>query len=342
MDSFEMYGTETKVMQVYLPGDLQSMSGTSRTGSTSVVCNIADGFSFLPSYIDWSNVTEAYTGIAFYNSLANTSWTDLIEFFAEDGSHHGKVQANTIDGSLRIVDTTGATIDTTGTGLYSSGSWNYIEVYLKVGDAAAGQMIVRFNSVEIFNDTTGDYKRSTYTDITKITYSGMVTLTYFDDLYLDDSQFNGPMRIHTFFPDSDETHSDFVRSSGSNDFEMVDEAGEPDDLTTYIEGSSQGDKSTFGFTLAGVVDDIVGVQLNHRMGKAAGGLLAKVKGLARVGGSDYDGSKEFTMTEGFLYHPGTMWEVNPDTSNPWNKGTVEAAEFGLHITTLSTTTTTTT
>jgi hypothetical protein len=79
------------------------------------------------------------------------------------------------------------------------------------------------------------------------------------------------------------------------------------------------------------------VQLSN-YAKKTGTKPTGIKNLARVGGSDYLGDEEFLATD--YNYKTKLWELNPDTSNPWTKEAIDNAEFGVEVTTLSTTTTT--
>lgn len=342
LDGFEHYGVEANLWsKYYWGGDIGSFATSPvRTGTYCIYGAYNDGIILSLPQIGWSTATEVYTGIAFQVTALSTGANDFIRMMATTSSDHSRIRFEGPTNTFYLYDSTSSIIDTDATGYVSVGVWHYAEFYTKVGGVGSGEVIFRIDGIEVFNESTsGDYQYGTENYIEHVNIGFPQSMGYMDDFYVDDAQFHGAIKVHTFFPDSDGTHTDFVRNTGSNDYECVDDFPTPDDDTSYIEGSTLGDKSTFGFTLTGITNKIVGVQVNHRISKT-GGTTAKAKAIARVSSTDYQGSKEISLGEGYGYFSGNMWEVNPNTSNLWTKTTVEAAEFGLEITSLSTTTTT--
>jgi hypothetical protein len=163
-----------------------------------------------------------------------------------------------------------------------------------------------------------------------------------DDLYVDDAQFHGNVRVRTFTPDADGVHTDWERSGGANDYEAVDEAVTNED-TDYIKSSTKGHKSSFGIT-TGAIGVVKGIQLAQHI-KAATSGVRRIKPLVRSGGADYNGPVSPVIPAGYKYFT-EIFGADPQDSNPWNQTKLEAAEFGLTLldatTTTSTTSTTTT
>ena len=215
-------------------------------------------------------------------------------------------------------------------------NWQYLEIYVKV-DNSGGEVLLKINGVEALNLTSQDTQNTSYANIKQIRffaiYSG--SSVYYDDLYVDSSQLLGDIKVVTKYPNANGTYSDFTPSAGTN-YENVDDEF-PDDDTTYNDGNAVGDKDSFTIPTTGINGEIVGVQLSN-YAKKTGTKHTGIKDLVRIGGSDYLGDEEFLSSD-YIYKT-KLWEVNPDTSNPWTKSTIGNAEFGLEITSLSTTTTT--
>jgi hypothetical protein len=208
--------------------------------------------------------------------------------------------------------------------------WQYLELKVVIS-ATVGVVEVRVNGVEVINETGLDTKNgSDY-----MRNLGFAAFAYnrsavYDDLYIDDAQFHGDCRIKTFFPDSDSAiHTDFVRSAGSNDYECVDET-DPNEDTDYIYANVMGDISTFGIT-TGTLGTVIGIQLNNYLRKDDAG-TRKIKPLIRSNGADYQGTELDDVPANYIFYS-DIWETDPDDSNPWTQTKLEAAEFGLEITT---------
>ena len=208
--------------------------------------------------------------------------------------------------------------------------WYYLELKVVIS-ATVGVVEVRVNGVEIINETGLDTKNGT-DYIRSLAFSAIPSqrTVYYDDLYIDDSQFHGDCRIKTFMPDSDSaTHTDFTRSTGSNDYECVDES-DPTDDTDYIYANTVGDISTFGIT-TGSLGTVQGIQLNNYLRKDDAG-TRKIKPLIRSNSSDYQGTELDDVPANYIFYS-DIWETDPDDSNAWTQTKLEAAEFGLEITT---------
>jgi hypothetical protein len=212
----------------------------------------------------------------------------------------------------------------------SINKWYYVELKLVIS-ATVGEIVIKVNETEIVNETGLNTKHSSggnNIDIMKFAGGQVdVGITY-DDIYVDDSQFHGDCRIKTFFPDSDSaTHTDFVRSGGSNDYECVDE-NDPNSDTDYIYANVVGDISAFGIT-TGVLGIVKAVNLVHVMRKDDGG-DRKIKHLVRSNSIDYQGVEKSIISD--YVGVDHIWELDPDDSGAWDQTKIEAAEFGLEIT----------
>jgi hypothetical protein len=220
-------------------------------------------------------------------------------------------------------------------GVINLSSWHYLDVYAKIHNSA-GELIVKVNGNEVINETGKDTQESS-SDIVdnfelKYVYSGSAN---FDDFYADDSKNHGDIKVVTKLPNANGTYSDFTPLAGSN-YENVDETY-PDDDSTYNEGKAVGDKDSFEIPTTELDGSIIGVQLSNYVRKT-GTKKTGIKSLVRVGGSNYLGNEKF-LSNDYLYKA-SIFEVNPDTSNPWSAAQIGAAEFGIEVTSLSTTTTT--
>ena len=93
-----------------------------------------------------------------------------------------------------------------------------------VFDQSAGSVEVKVNGTTVLNLTGIDtcYSANAYANAVRIggVYSGM--RGYWDDLWIDDSDFLGELRVKTYWPDSDETHTDFTPNTGTDHYAVVD------------------------------------------------------------------------------------------------------------------------
>jgi hypothetical protein len=278
-------------------------------------------------------ISTCYTGFALkLNGTPDAHSTYPFIAFFNGADVHAKFHLTTT-GQIRSYGS-GGLLDTSEVVL-NVGAWHFIEIKVYC-HTSAGTIDIKVDGKLITSLTSIDTQDNA-TEILKVRFGGIYqTTAYLDDWYIADDKFYGDSRIYTIRPDSDETHSDFTPLSGSN-YENVDDA-KIDNDSSYNESSQQGDKDSFGVTLPAVVGDIHGVQLTNSLRKE-GGATAKVKNLIRSNSTDYPDAIENTLAVSYASFV-SMHLTDPDDSNPWTKAKIEAAEFGVEVTALSTTTTT--
>ncbi len=261
------------------------------------------------------------------------SISTIVPFFIlsdENGIHQVQLHLDS-DYSIKAYDGAHSVLGSSAAGVISSNTlmWQYIEVKVVIS-ATVGEVIVRVNEEIVLNLTTQDTKYGT-DYIGKLEWRAFYNNidTYMDDIYVDDSQFHGNCHVKTFLPDSDETHTDFIRSAGSNDYECVDE-NPPNNDTDYIKSSTVGDKSTFGIT-TGALGTVKGIQISQLVRSDNAG-VRKIKPLIRSNSTDYQGTETEVPYQAIYISRMECWDTDPDDSAAWTQTKLEAAEFGLEIT----------
>lgn len=214
-------------------------------------------------------------------------------------------------------------------GVFPNQRWCYLEVKVTIS-ATVGEVTVRVNETQVLNLTSQNTKNGS--DYIRIIGIGGIfhdLSTYWDDVYVDDAQFHGDCRIKAFLPDSvSGTNNSFTASAGNKD-ECVDD-DPPNDDTDYIYSDTLNHKQGFGIT-TGSLGTVIGIQLNNfcRIDQAG---TRKITPLIRSNGSDYSGTETAEITADYKFES-EIFETDPDDSNPWTQTKLEAAEFGLEITT---------
>lgn len=215
-------------------------------------------------------------------------------------------------------------------------TWVYWEFKAYI-HATTGTILVKRNEQVVVNLTNQNTKNGTdYIKKVMIRDVYASQNTYYDDFYITDGDVLGDCRVHTLFPDSDETYSQFTRSGGSNNYEMVDE-DDPDDDSTYVDGSVKGLKDSYGVTPS-IVGEIKAVQVSNMVRKTGSeGVI--VKNLIRSNSTDYPSTEEKVLTPEYKTLV-SIHNLDPGDSGAWTNAKLTAAEFGLQITGITTTTTT--
>jgi hypothetical protein len=154
-----------------------------------------------------------------------------------------------------------------------------------------------------------------------------------DDIYIVDASPGGPTgllgdrRCASYYPIADGAESDFVPSSGTDNFAMVNEEV-PDEDTTYISSATPGDRDLYKFSspAPGKSIDAMRIMVRARKEDPGGNNLKIVtKSGAAVVVSDFKGAA-------LSYnHVSEYVQVNPATGLPWTPEEFAAAEFGQEI-----------
>jgi hypothetical protein len=292
------------------------------------------------SYILGESLSTVYFGAAVKKEEdgvpnINTNDASLIFVSDEEDNYQVRLFANGAYG-VSAYRGTSTLLGSSSGGEIPNLQWFYLEMKVVIS-ATVGEVLVRINGEVVLNLTNQNTKNGT-DYIRRVAFGAIVEdlTVYFDDVYADDSKFHGDCRVAPFWPDSD-GYTDFIALGAGSHYLEVDETPQPDEDTSYNEGLAEGDKDSYGVNISGIDGSIKGVQLCTAERKT-GTQTVKTKPLVKTGGGDYLGEEKTLGTEyGINKH---IWEVNPNTSNPWTPAELDAAEFGVEVTSLSTTTTT--
>lgn len=146
-----------------------------------------------------------------------------------------------------------------------------------------------------------------------------------DDMYYNDTSgtinngYLGEINVVSLFPDADETPQDWVPSTGSTAWGILDNSP---NTTDYVEGQNAGDKLTVSFPGIGFsVTDIHVVQTAVRLNKSAAGANENVVTVHNGSGSA-SGSPVSPAEATYAYFYTTL-DVDPDTGLPWDESTFD-------------------
>lgn len=146
-----------------------------------------------------------------------------------------------------------------------------------------------------------------------------------DDIYLNDStgtvnnDYLGEISVLALFPDSDLSPQDWVPSTGSTAYEILDNAPATDD---YVEGQNTNDEMNVGIETVPIdITDIHVVSLAYRAAKDGSGpcsIQASVNNDSASSAGSVIDPAETTYAWFFDTH-----ELDPSTSLPWDPDTFE-------------------
>lgn len=279
-----------------------------------------------------ANKTTVYVGFAFYRDNSGTinggNW-GILKFIDESAVTQVMLRLDASLGFTVLLGDGSTELGSSADAVFSNFHWHYIEMKTTISDTV-GVVEVKLDGSTIINLTSQDTKYgSDY--IRRIQIGGVNPNQYvwFDDFYVDDAQFHDDCRIRTFMPDSDGNSSDFTRSTGSNDYECVDESQSNED-TDYISSNTLNHKSIFGIT-TGSVGTVEGIQVNNHCRLDEAG-TRKITPIVRSNSTDYSGTETDAIAANYVFES-EIFETDPDDSGAWTQTKLEAAEFGLEITT---------
>lgn len=275
-----------------------------------------------------------------HTSLAVASDRLLVAFFNNSGADRVASIYLEPNGAIRLRDANNAIVTTSAAGVVWENVWHYLE-FKVLSNNGAGTATVRINENAVITRTGLDTS-ITETDIDFVTFGGAsgntVSGVYYDDIViLDDSgaapqnDLIGDVGARGLLPTADTATTDWDRSGGAADYEMIDDPipGDHDSDSTYLYTTTAGAKSLFD--CANLTDTpayIYAVIVAAAMRKAdAGTRTARVYLVSGVTTSTGD-----TWSIGTDYQTWRhIWALNPSGSAVWDKTAVNALQMGMEV-----------
>jgi hypothetical protein len=216
-------------------------------------------------------------------------------------------------------------------------SWRHIEIWA-TRHASAGTVTIRIEGVEVLaleNVNTGN---ATYAQVavgTSFSLQTVSIVTYVKDVVFlngagsQNNTFIGPCGVYRLTPNGD-VSSGWSRTSGSSDYELVNEA--PPNDSGYIYAGDPPPAPSI-MTLTNLPADIIAVRglvPTYRVQKSDGG-DGSIQTSVSPNGTDWDDGADNAPSTAFSYFYDVS-EVSPDTTSPWTPTEVNSAEIKLNRT----------
>ena len=333
MEGFEGYGTYTDFNRRH------ATDGTSffaiQTGRDGVGKSMELGFSSSEAWLRHAVSDTSYVlGFGFYRESVNVAY-DIVTLLAEDGVSEQLVLRQDASGGL-FLDRGATNLDSNAYGLLSN-TWYYIEIDVTWGDGTAGAYDVYVNGQNIMSGTSVDTRNITGDNCVGVELQGnSAGNAWFDDLVCIDGSGTdqttriGPCFIETVIPNADGTTVNFTPSAGSN-WQNVDDGNAPDDDTTYNSSSTVNHKDLYGMAaLTGNIGTVYAVMARSMVRGVDAGTRG-LKAVARSNVTEVDGTEKF-VDQRYIYID-HIYENDPNGGGAWTESAVNAAEFGIKITT---------
>jgi hypothetical protein len=316
MDGGGCYTTLTQRWTAFNGGSANPAAG--RDGRGGIVLNSgAWGYRDFPAnYASW------YCGFAY-------KWTNVA-----DGTFMAFLDAGTVQlrfamsnaGRLQVYHGGGALLGQTAPNALLLNAVVHLGICATI-DNAAGAVTVYVAGVPLIALAGIDTQQSAnaYVNRFQLQWPGFGgSDCVISDLYLSDSAFLGDRKVTTLLPAANGGLNEFAPSAGNN-FECVDEQA-PNEDVDYVSSSTPGEIDRYDMANFAEAAGIDAVQLLLRVRKDDAGIRT-FKHLAHVGVSDYRGP-ELSAQDGYRTET-HIWDEDPDTTNPWTQGGLNAAEFGV-------------
>lgn len=321
IDGFDHYATDD-ITKKWNVNNGASIGNTSPRRAASKYIELGTPSEFIGKA--FGNRATVVIGFAYYaNSLTN----DALLKFTFEGNVHLTVKSEPTGrirvyrGSTQIAE---SVIDT-----LKVNSWQYIEVKVYIHDST-GTVDVHVNGVSVISASGVDTKEYSVGQVNLIYLYGCAsTSTKIDDLYIDGANILGDCRVDTLMPNGAGNYTQWDPSAGAN-YQCVDDPGDINDDTDYCSTSTLNEIDTYNFenlTALGVTIHGLACNVCARKDDAS---TRKFKPLARVNGSDYEGT-EVTLNDNYNVYQ-NIWDDNPDDAAAWEEADVNGAEFGAKLT----------
>jgi len=231
-------------------------------------------------------------------------------------------------GTIHITNAASAILASSAAGLVSSNAWHYYEVEA-VRDAAAGQVRVWLDGVQIINATGLNTGAVNFDRMIWYTWAANVSLLY-DDFYFGNTATDhlGDVRVDTLYANADTVEKDFSRSAGADNYLLVDEAFWDAD-TTYVFSSTVGHLDLYEFgNLAVTPSQIHGVKV-RTVAKKDDATVREIRTQLKSGATTANGA---TFTLGTSYTiKDDYYMTDPNTTAAWTAAAVNALQVGPEI-----------
>lgn len=295
-------------------------------GSAGSFAKIAKNVSLLDTYV-----------VGFALNVASLGNTYQVAVFIDGSTVQVDLRLRA-DGHFQFTRN-GTSLGSASSNALTFGAWRYIEVSVTV-HGSSGVCTLKVDGVTWLSLTGQNTQATGSAQIGQVQFGGAGVLSSTSEFWLDDIYMNnttgaycngflGDVKVQALFPDGAGDDTVWVPSSGAN-YAAVDEAA-PNEDTDYVSSSTPGNKDTYSYgNLASASGNIKAVAVHARARKDDGGARS-IRGLAKSGTTLGEGS-DMAVSSNYAYLS-TVFHTNPDTGLPWSISEVNAAKFGVKVST---------
>ncbi len=323
MDGFDLYSATVPISSRYTINNSPGVTTGRFAGQACSLTNAAIGFS-LPAATATLSFGQAHkvTSITSIGGSGKPIWnfrnvsTLVVELILLS------------TGALRVTRN-GTVLGTSAGGVIVDGVWNYIEMEL-TRNASTGAYNVYVNGASVLSGT-GANTGSLDIDNMNTAFGNDGVNQLYDDFYVTNVATKlGESRIDTIRPNADTADKDWARSTGADNYALVDETTYNGD-TDYVSSATPGDLDIYGVTDLSFTPATVRAVQTTMVARKDDATSRSIRTKLKSGATTSNGATR-SMTTSYVVS-GDIFETDPDTAGAWSASSVNAAQVGIEVVT---------
>ena len=279
-------------------------------------------------YVLDSPKTTLFTGIAFYlTNVANYGGNPIFWFTNTDGQTQLQIKISTAGVIYAYTNSNLGSASKTVT----SNRWYYLSVGVTFSDTT-GAVQIYLDGEEILNLTNVDTQANGNLECQTIKFESPSRYGYLDDFYVadDSGTVNNTIipevKVISLAPNADTTQKDFLPSTGTDNYAMIDEASQDGD-SSYVYSSYTGDEDLYEFEdLPADVSSVKGIKTMAKARKTDADIVQSE--FVINSNSIENTSNSFNQSTTYVVQS-SIFNLDPNGDIEWTPSSVNSLKAGL-------------
>lgn len=206
----------------------------------------------------------------------------------------------------------------TSTSTISDSEWTYIELKTTIGNS--GSFYLKINGITEASGTSVDTQNSANSYATKVALGNDSSFNdYFDDYYIDSTDFQGTVRIFTISPTANSSVA-WTPNTGDN-YECLDDSPYQDGDTSYVSATTTSVKDLYTFASLGLTSGVIRSVSHNFTARKSDLNPTDVQPIIKTSSTEYTGTTQSMTTSYICYQK--IWETNPFSGVGWTYGAID-------------------
>lgn len=261
--------------------------------------------------------------------------------FDAGGTRIMYIKSSSAGNSFELYDANDTLKATSATNIVRPNTWHYIELKVIIETGTAGTVVFKVDGNGIFNYSGNIDVYSANANVGYIRFhSGCANgyYGYVDDIIMLDingsaphNNFLGDMRIHTVTTVGDTADADWLKSTGTDGYAMLDDTipGDHDSDSTYIYSDTVGDLSLFDFDNLSVLASAYQIVKHQFAARKTTSDARTLRGVIDSNGTVVNDTTR-SLTTSYVYYYDIL-DLDPDGSVPWTESKINALKAGVEL-----------